>query len=75
MEEIVDAAFEDQGRWAPTRAQARPSRMRYLARTTMEGGIDAVWREEIQVERCWVGVENLLLVEAADMSFAILVSR
>lgn len=50
------AAVEDQGRWAPMRAQAMPSRMRYLARVRMVSGIEVRVVLEIQVESCSVGV-------------------
>src|SRR5208282_385780 len=46
---IALAAFSDQGRWAPTKAQAMPSRRRYLARSWTSEGMDERVRECIQV--------------------------
>jgi hypothetical protein len=58
MERIAFVAVSDQGRWAPTRAQARPSRIRYLARVLMDSGIIERVVEPIQRQILPVGPEG-----------------
>ena len=61
---IAFVAVSLQGRWAPTRAQARPSRIRYLALVRTSGGIEESSVVEIQlasleVTPAFLGVEGL----------------
>lgn len=52
------AAFEDHGRWAPTKAQAIPSRRMYLARVLTDSGIDERVTESIQRQSLPVGPDG-----------------
>jgi hypothetical protein len=55
MSTITWAAFSDQGRWAPTRAHAIPSRMRYLALVWISWGMSERFRESTQRQSFPVG--------------------
>lgn len=67
---IASCALTDQGSRAPSRAQANPSRMRYLARSRTSTGIDSGVRSSNQVERVWVmGV----LVELAGVGVRVVI--
>jgi len=58
MERIAFVAFSDQGRCAPTRAQVRPSRMRYLARVLIDSGISDRDIESIHRQSLPVGPDG-----------------
>jgi hypothetical protein len=68
MSTITWAAFSDQGRWAPTRAHAIPSRMRYLARVWISCGMSEMLMESTQRHSFPVGplgsIGKLEVVEA-----------
>jgi len=58
MSKITLAAFSDHGRCAPTRAHAKPSRIRYLARVLTESGISERDAESIQRQSFPVGPDG-----------------
>lgn len=67
-DKIVRVAFSDQGRWAPTRRQARPSRIRYFARSWTSAGMSESMMDRTQLLRRPVGpvgsVGGLMLLES-----------
>lgn len=65
---IAFAAFSDHGRWAPRRAQASPSRIKYFARVLTDSGICESDAESTQVQSFPVGPDGSIgCVEAAEV--------
>lgn len=66
MSKMAFAAFSDHGRWAPTRAHANPSRIRYLALVLIDSGISESSTESIHVHSfpvCPSGSMGLVEIE------------
>ena len=82
MSNTACTAFLDQGNFAPTIAQAMPSRIRYLTFVWISDGISESWTESTQLQTCPVipsgalhGAredENLILCKDTGASLAIL---
>ena len=75
MERIAFVAFSDQGRCAPTRAQVRPSRIRYLARVLIEFGISERDVESIHRQSFPVGPDGSIGCVEADEVIALVVEH